>query len=87
MIKQNTIDNLGFGKAAFVEADRTLITDPNNRVEVTAVVKVGSTQSFFCSITPTLEVYDTATGRTQAILSNTATAPSFIRPLALQPGQ
>jgi len=87
MIKQNAIDNLGFGKSAFVEADRASITDSNNRVEVSAVVKVGSTQSFFCAITPTLEVYDTATGRTQALLSNTATSPSFIRPLALQPAQ
>ena len=87
MIKQIDIDNLGYGKSAFVEADRASITDANNRVEVSGVVKIGSTQSFFCSITPTLEVYDTATGRTQAILSNTAQSTSLIRPLALQPGQ
>jgi len=79
MIKQNVIDNLGYGKSAFVEADRALITDSNNRVEVTGVVKIGSNQSFFCSVTPTLEVYDAATGRTQAILSNTAQSTSLIR--------
>src|SRR5260370_9796866 len=48
MIKQNVIDNLGFGKAAFVEADPASITDPNNRVHVTGVVKVRALQSCFC---------------------------------------
>ena len=87
MIKQNVIDNLGYGKSAFVEADRALITESSNHVEVTGVVKVGSAQSFFCAITPTLEIYDTATGRTQAILSSAAPTPSLIRPLAAEPVQ
>jgi hypothetical protein len=85
VLKQSAIDNLGYGKSAFIEADRAAITDAVNRVEVTGAVKVGSAQSFFCSVAPTLEVYDTATGRTQAILSNAAPSPSFIRPLVTEP--
>ena len=85
MIKQNVIDNLGYGKSAFVEADRALFTDPASRTQVTGVITIGSTQSFFCSVTPTLEVYDTMSGRTQAILSNAVAGPLFIRPLEVEP--
>src|SRR6266700_223428 len=46
MIKQNVIDNLGYGKSSFVE---TSMGDAAARVEVSGVVKVGSTQSVFCS--------------------------------------
>jgi hypothetical protein len=70
MIAQRVVDDLGYGKSAFVEA---ALSDAGGRIGVTGVIKVGSAQSFFCSITPTLEVYDTGTGRTQAILSNAAT--------------
>ncbi len=87
MIKQNVIDNLGYGKSAFIEADRALITDAAGRVEVSGVVKVGSNQSFFCSVMPTLEVYDNVTGRTQAILTGAASPSLLIRPLAAEPAQ
>jgi len=84
VIKQSVIDNLGYGKSVFAEAS---LSDAGSRIPVTGVVKVGSTQSFFCSIMPTLEVYDTASGRTQAILGSAATAPSTIQPLAGRAGQ
>ena len=41
-------------------------------VEISGVVKVGSNQPFFCSVSPTLEVFDSVTGATTAILGTSS---------------
>ena len=82
LLKQKVVDNLGFGRADFVDLDRAEITSATGRVQVAAAVKVGSNQSFFCSITPTIEVYDDATGRASTVLTNTA-SQSLIVPRLL----
>src|SRR5579864_1538705 len=74
LLKQKVIDNLGFGKADFLDLDRAEITGATGRAQIAASVKVGSNQSFFCSITPTLEVFDDATGRASTVLTSSSTA-------------
>jgi hypothetical protein len=86
LLKQKVIDNLGFGAADFLDLNRTEITATAARVPVAPVVKVGSNQWFFCSITPTIEVYDNVTGRASIVLA--LPAPTvFPRPLMFAPGQ
>ena len=54
------------------------IAAAGTHVEISAAVKVGSNQSFFCSVTPTLEVFDGVTGATMAILENANSLPRLI---------
>jgi hypothetical protein len=69
LLKQKVVDSLGFGRADFLDLDRAEIT-ATGRAAVAASVKVGSNQSFFCSIAPTIEVFDDATGRASTVLTN-----------------
>jgi len=86
LLKQKVIDNLGFGAADFVDLDRAEITGATGRAPIAPVVKVGSNQVMFCSITPTIEVYDNITGRASTVLA--VSAPSVIpRGLMLAPAQ
>ncbi len=78
LIKQKTITNLGYGQADFLELARSEVATTGTHVEISAVVRVGSNQSFFCSVSPTLEVFDNVTGTTTAILANPNTLPAFI---------
>jgi len=90
LIKQKTIANLGFGQADFVDVLRSDIVSTASQVEVTGVVKVASSQSYFCSVNATLEVFDSVTGTTSAILQGASTGSSLIfstLPLSTQPVQ
>jgi len=78
LLKQKTIASLGYGQADFLEVSRSEVATAGTHVEISAVVKVGSYQSFFCSVSPTLEVFDSVTGTTTAILANASTLPAFI---------
>ena len=70
LVKHTTIASLGSGQAASLDLGRAEVLSPvAGRVEVAGVVKVGSNQSFFCSISPTIEVMD-ANGSTIAVLAN-----------------
>lgn len=83
LVKQKTIVNLGYGQADFLDAARSDIVTPGTHVEITGVVKVGSNQSVFCSIAATLEVFDSVSGVTTAILTNPSTSAPVIVPLAV----
>ena len=69
LLKQKTIASLDFGKADFLDLTRTEITTTVAHVDVSGAVKVGSSQSFFCNVSTTLEVFDSVTGATTAILA------------------
>jgi len=85
LLKQKVVDNLSFGRADFLDLDRAEITGATGRAQIAASVKVGSNQSFFCSIAPTLEVFDDATGRTTTVLTNLLPQPVIVpRLLAVQ---
>jgi len=88
LLKQKTIANLGYGQADFLDLARSEVSVTGTHVEISAVVKVGSNQSFFCGVSPTLEVFDSITGATTAILANANTSPAFIwlPPFNVQPG-
>lgn len=83
LIKQKTIANLGYGQADFLDVARSDVGTTGTHVEIGAVVKVGSNQSYFCSVSPTLEVFDSVTGNTTAILTNASTSPIFFWPPVL----
>jgi len=83
LVKQKTIANLGYGLADFLDVFRSDIGTAGTHVEIGAVVRVGSNQSYFCSVSPTLEVFDSVTGNTTAILTNTNTSPAFFWPPVL----
>jgi hypothetical protein len=68
-VMQKIIANLGIGQADFVDVPRSAVATAGTHVEVSGVVKVESPQSFFCEISPTLEVYDSVTGATAVILA------------------
>jgi len=90
LIKQKTIANLGYGQADFVDVLRSDLTTTAAHVELTGLVKVGSSQSLFCSVNATLEVFDSVTGTTSAILTGTSTGSPLIfstLPLSTQPVQ
>ncbi len=90
LVKQKTITNLGYGQADFLDLARSEVATTGTHVEISAVVKVGSNQSFFCSVSPTLEVFDSVTGTTTAILTNANTLPTVFfspPPLNGEPGQ
>ncbi len=69
LVKQKIIANLGIGQADFLDVPRSGVATSGTHVEISGVVKVESPQSFFCDISPTLEVYDSVTGATTAILA------------------
>ena len=86
LVQQKTIANLGFGQADFLDLIRSQLNSTLAHVDVSAAVKVGSTQSFFCDISTTLEVFDNVTGATTAILSSTSSSPGLVFPaLTLAP--
>ena len=79
LLKQKTNANLGFGQADFLDLTRPEIVDTSTHVEVGGVVKVGSTQSFFCNVSATLEIFDSVTGATAAILAGSpSSTPPFL---------
>jgi hypothetical protein len=79
MVKQKVVANLGYGQADFLDLDRTELAG-SQRIEISGGVVVGSNQSFFCSIAPNLEVYDTSTGKTTAVLAPVSSGVgAFIR--------
>lgn len=78
LIQQKTVANLGFGQADFLDLVRSALNTTAAHVDVSAAVKVGSTQSFFCNISTTLEVFDNVTGATTAILSSVNSSPVAI---------
>jgi hypothetical protein len=79
VIKSKTIASLGFGQADFLDLARSEIATTSTHVDVSGVVKIGSAQSFFCSVSTTLEVFDSVTGATAAILAGSPSlTPSFI---------
>ncbi len=77
LIKQKTVANLGFGQADFLDTLRSELNTTSAHTDVTAVVKVGSTQSFTCNVTATLEVFDNVTGATTAILTGANSSAPF----------
>lgn len=81
LIKQKTVANLGFGQADFLDLARSELSTTVAHTDVSGVVKVGSTQSFFCNVSTTLEVFDNVTGVTTAILANAITSQGFIFPV------
>ena len=83
LIKQKTVANLGYGQADFVDALRSDVAATGTHVGVSGVVKVGSNRSFFCNISATLEVFDSVSGATTAILANPNMSPAFISPLVV----
>ena len=89
LIKQKTVANLGFGQADFLDTLRSELNTTSAHVDVTGVVKVGSTQSFTCNVTATLEVFDNVTGATTAILTgaNSSTPFALFSPVALSAQQ
>ena len=72
LIKQKSVSNLGYGQADFLDLGRSEVAAIGTHVEISGVVKVGSNQTFFCSVSPTLEVFDSVTGATTAILGTTS---------------
>lgn len=89
LVKQKTIANLGFGQADFLDVARAELAATGTHVNVTAVVKVTSSQPYFCNLSPTLEVFDSVSGNTTAILTPANPAPQFL-PFTLNttsPGQ
>jgi len=78
LIQQKNVANLGFGQADFLDLIRSQLTSTLTHVDVSAAVKVGSTQSFFCNVNTTLEVFDNVTGATTAILSSVNSSPGII---------
>jgi hypothetical protein len=78
LIQQKTVANLGFGQADFLDLVRSQLSSTLAHVDVSAAVKVGSTQSFFCNVSATLEVFDNVTGATTAILSSLNPSPMAI---------
>ena len=83
LIKQKIIANLGYGQADFLDALRFDVAASGTHVEVSGVVKVGSNQPFFCNISATLEVFDSVSGTTTAILSIPSVAPALVSPVGL----
>jgi len=80
LVKQKSVANLGFGQADFLDLLRSELNTTAAHVDITGVVKVGSTQSFTCSVSATLEVFDNVTGATTAILAGANSSPGFIFP-------
>jgi hypothetical protein len=78
LLKQKVVDSLGFGRADFLDLDRAEITGSTGRAQIAASVKMGSNQSFFCSIAPTIEVFDDATGRASTVLTNPLPQPVIV---------
>lgn len=78
LIKQKTVANLSFGQADFLDLARSELSTTAAHVDVSAAVKVGSTQSFFCNISTTLEVFDNVTGVTTAILTSASLSPGLV---------
>jgi len=78
LVQQKTVANLGFGQADFLDLARSQLNTTLAHVDVSAAVKVGSSQSFFCNISTTLEVFDNVTGATTAILSSVNSSPVAI---------
>jgi hypothetical protein len=79
LLKQKTNANLGFGQADFLDLTRPEIVDTSTHVDVGGLVKVGSTQSYFCNVSATLEVFDSVTGATAAILAGSpSSTPAFV---------
>jgi hypothetical protein len=78
LIQQKNVANLGFGQADFLDLIRSQLNSTLTHVDVSAAVKVGSTQSFFCNVNTTLEVFDNVTGATTAILSSVNSSPGVI---------
>jgi hypothetical protein len=78
LVKQKTVANLSFGQADFLDLARSELSTTAAHVDVSAAVKVGSTQSFFCYISTTLEVFDNVTGVTTAILASASLSPGLV---------
>jgi len=90
LIKQKTVANLGYGQADFVDLPRSELATTAAHVDLTGVAKVASSQSLFCSVSATLEVFDSVTGTTSAILTGASTGSPLIfstLPLSTQPVQ
>jgi hypothetical protein len=91
LIKQKTVSDLGFGQADFLDLARSELTTTVAHVDVSGAVRVGSTQPFFCNVSTTLEIFDSVTGATAAILAPPPNfSPAFVFtgvPLTPQAGQ
>jgi hypothetical protein len=88
LIMQKTVANLGYGQADFLDVTRSEILNTSAHVDVSGVVKVGSGQAFFCNVSTSLEVFDSVTGATTAVLANPSSSPALIftpLPLTTQP--
>ena len=77
LIKQKNVANLGVGQADFLDLLRSELNTTATHVDVSAVVKVGSTQAFTCNVSATLEVFDIVTGATTAVLTGTNSSAPF----------
>ncbi|HSP68026.1 MAG TPA: hypothetical protein VLN48_09880 [Bryobacteraceae bacterium] len=90
LLQQKNIANLGYGQADFVEVLRSDIASTAAHVELTGAVKVGSSQSFFCNVSATLEIFDNVTGTTTAILTGISAGSPLIFstfPFSAQPAE
>jgi hypothetical protein len=88
--KEGTIDDLAPGTAKWVEYSPqvAILVFPPPRIALAAVVQVSTTAPLpaasislfnpFCSVIPTLEVYDTSTNKTTVVLSGPALAPPIL---------
>lgn len=88
--KEGTIDDLAPGTAKGVEHSPqvAILVFPPPRITLAAVVRVGTTMSLtatsagllnpFCSVIPTLEVFDTSSNKTTFVLTGPALAPPIL---------
>ena len=92
-LQELVIDNLSPGKAINLDYARPSSTTPAVplRIQVRGVVTISSAFAStivavngpaiiapaFCSVVPTLEVFDSDTGKTQVILANASSVPVF----------
>jgi hypothetical protein len=88
--KEGTIDDLAPGTAKWVDYSPqvAILIFPPPRIALAAVVRVSITApvsatsaglvSPFCSVLPTLEVFDTSSNKTTLVLSGSALAPPIL---------
>ncbi len=88
LLKSSTVTVIpGRGMSIDLDADADLKLAPGERRQIRGVISIppavdvpAGTPS--CSLTPSLEIFDRATGRTEIILTSVQTVPQILRPSA-----
>ena len=86
LLKKSVIANLGPGQTAFLDLSRDQLTKSAGRTQIRAVLHFGygggaplppeSRRFLECNIVPSLEIYDTTSGRTTLALTNATPLPA-----------